>query len=350
MPTLALSSPLGVARSGSNKAWTNVGNVLASDDVYATSGTYQPGDVAELVRCNIAAPASAVPAIPTNISVSVEGHLGPSSDVLCDVAIDYVVISDAHGFTTANVSGSPVLTLTDAQYNFTVPSAGLNLADFNAGLMQLFVGFRAIPTFTYVIGDFAVSTTSVGNSIDSFNGTVPWTNATSHKADTGLRIAASGSASDSGTYTHILNFGPATKPTYGILKVVSYANTGMNGIPVPLTAGTSSANDGQGPVVTSTDTDITATSTTTAYYRVALSAGIGNKTISPAASASSTGNTRTQVVAETSSTPSVVMPTPSTAYADAFSVSYLDVSPIVLNHYLGGEMFNRVPSIRPGNN
>lgn len=237
MVPLVLQTPTDVARASSTLAWASPSNVL-STSVYTTTGNYLPGIIADYLKVSIAAPSPPLGSLPTTLLLSLNGYLTTVGTFLCDVIDDVIQLGKTTPLGTnaaQNLSwgGAPTV----RQWN--VPTDGITLADLNAGLIFVFLGFKAYPfdSHTYDSGNWTITYTASGQSDN--NGTiVAWVSGPGPFTSSG-----SGSlprfASANGTITPTATWiGGGSAPTYVPLSVRSQESATASLVPAP--GGTSS--------------------------------------------------------------------------------------------------------------
>jgi hypothetical protein len=323
-----------VPRTGSTKGWASPANAIASDDAYAQSGTYLPGDKSELLRIQIDAPSPPLGSLPAILQVEVELQMDPDTGLGTVVADDDVRLGTLAGGPAGTQKAiTSAIPYNDTVWTYHVPTDGITLADLNAGAACLFLGYKAIPETPVNPADWNVAVSGVGASVTdgAIDGSTPWAGSGPWAYDSGNSgpVPSTGYSAGDATVTATY-IGAGTAPAYvplsttvnlnaGGAAVVSFPNNSLIDYVI---------DDGQGTSQSGTNVTSAKTSTTTVFRNNAVAGGVASQVLSvraqssvygsvPAASARATGSVQV--------TGAIVNPDPSTMKIDSVSISYDDV-------------------------
>lgn len=230
--TLTLSNPTEVLRgSGTEEAWSNLANCIASDNAYSTCGPFVAGDTGRYLRLNIDAPAPPLSALPTHLILRTEHSVDPDDGFEAWVVNDYIGIGDTSGILTANLADESRIPSSDTVWTYHIPTAGLSLADLNAGNLWVWYGSKALPesATAYQAANWSLSYQTVGASVNAYEFTSTGSLAWGSSSD-GASTTYPGQISAQGTVTAVQTYvGAGSAPPYLIVLLAAHARAIRSG-------------------------------------------------------------------------------------------------------------------------
>lgn len=245
------------------------------------------GDKTEWLRFTIPPPAPPFTSLPATLTLTIECQVDPDTEDIVDVVFDAIQLGTASGPSGTSAATAVPIPATDTLMVYQVPTDGITLANLNAGDARVFIGCKTLPETPYATSDFAITydCEGSGRSIGTSQPEVitPWVNPTPpstplfaasvDQAQTGDRFmeAELGGAVD-------INVDTVTSLTYAIVELTSSAigNAGAGYL-----IATVSSDNGIG--TTPTGTEANSVSTETKKFKVRMTAGHGEKTLSVSA-------------------------------------------------------------------
>jgi hypothetical protein len=283
--------------------------------LYASAGTFLPGDSADFLLIQVAAPSPSLGSLPSTVTFSLRGYESTSGAVATPVADDTIGLGLATGgILTANAAQELWFGSAPGVRTWTISTAGITLAQLNAGQVYVYVGFTAIP--------------GSSSAFSSSNWTVGVSPTSPQVVTGGLSLSSSEGMTASATW-----IGGGGAPSYVPLSLTATAIAyGTSVFPVPLGyTASASLNNGLGDVASGTiqaptydggpPSSLEATGSLTVFAKVSV--GVGSYTVTETGSMNITmGPAGEMSVLSFGLTASVVSPSAAELYLDQASLTY----------------------------
>jgi|GEM_PF-6509903 len=327
MPNFVIGTPEDVARSGSNKSWTAVTDVL-DPVLYASAGTFLPGSSADYIILPIEAPSPPLGSLPSFVTLTLNGYettVTPPSVWVVDDTISWYV---AGGPVGSNAAQNLPFGSVASQRTWNISTAGISglLANINAGTAAIVLGFSSPGnSTTFESSNWSLSYSGVGSQNE--NGVVTaWSTPPPYTVNIIEPSTTSATAGQSGQVSaHATWIGGGAAPPYVPLDVSN-----------PMTAGAQETGGGGtnyqtvtdvfGNTKSSTNSAITLRNSGYEIGVVTSSVGTWTGTVYAYSTVATTSLTELSALAAVQFTAAVVQPTPTEIYLNQASLKYMGAS------------------------